>query len=223
MSAVSDLPRLLLVTDRRRVRGREMLRTILAAVRGGVGAVQVRERDLPDEEIERFLRELRATLPPETLLLVNARPDLARDLGIGLHLPAGAPAPQGEGARPLGRSAHDEAELALAVAEGVDYLIVGTVFPTASKPGHPGDGIEHLRHLARLALPVPVYAIGGITVSHVPEVIHAGAHGIAVCGAILEASDPTRAAEAFRLALSVAAGKRARPAGSGSSRLPGVP
>jgi len=206
VSARTDLPRLMLVTDRRRARGREIVRATLAAVRGGVGAVQVRERDLPDEELERLLRELRASLPPETLLLVNARPDLARTLGIGLHLPANAPVEPGGGVRPLGRSAHDETEVERALAEGVDYLIVGTLFPTASKPGRPGDGIEHLRRLARLAHPVPVYAIGGITVSHVPDAIHAGARGIAVCGGILEASDPTRAAEAFSLALAVAAG-----------------
>jgi len=223
VSATPDLPRLMLVTDRRRVRGREMLRTVLAAVRGGVGVVQVREKGLPDDELERLLRELRASLPDETLLLVNARGDLARGLGIGLHLPAGAPPEAGEGARPLGRSAHDDLEVARALAEGVDYLIVGTVFPTASKPDRPGDGIEHLRRLARLARPAPVYAIGGITVSHVPEVIHAGSHGIAVCGGILEASDPRRAAEAYSLALTVAAGGRAHGAARGPAEGEGVP
>ncbi len=97
----------------------------------------------------------------------------------------------------LGRSAHDEAEVQRAVAEGVDYLIVGTVFPSASKPGRPPLGLEGLTRLAALASPLPVFAIGGITPARVASVIKAGAHGVAVCSAVLDVADPVAATQNF--------------------------
>lgn len=193
----------MLVTDRRRVHGRDLLRAILSAVRGGVGIVQVREKDLPESELESLLRELRASLPEETVVVVNDRPALAETLGIGLHLPA-REAFRVRDIHPLGRSVHDEAELREALELGADYLSAGTIFESASKPGRTGAGVDHLRLLTRLAPGVPIYAIGGVSVSHVPDVVHAGAHGVAVCGAILGSADPERAAQAFTLALAVA-------------------
>lgn len=193
----------MLVTDRRRVRHHDLLHAVVEAVGGGVGMVQVREKDLPDRDLERLLAELRAVLPPSTILVVNDRPVLARALGIGVHLPAARAGTRVSGVPLVGRSVHDAAELGAALASAPDYVIGGTVFPTRSKPGVAGAGVELVRGLAQLAGQVPLYAIGGITVSHVPEVMHAGAHGIAVCGAILEQPDPRRAAEGFSLALSV--------------------
>jgi thiamine-phosphate pyrophosphorylase len=84
------------------------------------------------------------------------------------------------------------------------YLTAGTIYPTESKPGHPGAGPALVRSLSGLVRPVPVYAIGGIGVAAVPELIRAGAHGVAVCGSILSANDPGRVAEALALALQVA-------------------
>jgi thiamine-phosphate diphosphorylase len=126
---------------------------------------------------------------------------------VGLHLPA-REAPPGTielGGAPYGRSVHDDDELRRALAEGPDYLIVGTVFATASKPGRVPGGVPLLERLCRQAHPTPVYAIGGISVGRIPAVIHAGAHGAAVCGALLLASDPERVAQAMSLALDVAA------------------
>ena len=109
----------------------------------------------------------------------------------------------------VGRSVHGPRQASRAAEQGVDYMILGPIYETASKPGHPGSGVGLVEQVSRLVHPVPLFAIGGIEVSRVPAVIHAGAHGIAVSGAILGASDPRRVAEALALALTVAAPDRA--------------
>jgi thiamine-phosphate pyrophosphorylase len=195
----------MLVTDRRETRGRDLVDVVEAAVAGGVGLVQVRERDLPETEVDTLLRRLLARLRgTPALLLVNGSADLARALEIGLHLAASAPPPAPS--RPLlcGRAVHDEVEARRALAEGASYVVVGPVFPTASKPGHPGAGLEALGRLARIVAPVPVLAIGGLTPNRVAPVLAAGAHGVAVRSAILGAPDPARTARAFRDALPLA-------------------
>jgi thiamine-phosphate pyrophosphorylase len=192
----------MLVTDRRETRGRDLVDVVEAAVAGGVGLVQVRERDLAETEVDTLLRRLLARLrETPARLLVNGSAGLARALDIGLHLSASAPPPAAP--RPLlcGRAVHDEAEARRALAEGASYVVIGPVFPTASKPGHPGAGLEVLARLARIVAPVPVFAIGGLTSDRVARVLAAGAHGVAARSAILGARDPARAARAFRDAL----------------------
>jgi thiamine-phosphate pyrophosphorylase len=200
------LPRLMLVTDRHRTRGRDLVEVVACAVQGGVGLVQVRERDLPDDELRDLVLRIRDRVGPDPMLTVNGSYRVARTLGIGLHLGAGAAK---LGARrpadgPFGRSAHDETEMRAALADGVDYLLLGTIFPTESKPGRRPGGLALVERICRQVHPLPVYAIGGITVRRIPPTIHAGAHGVAVCGAILSDNDPQRVAEALCLALRVA-------------------
>jgi thiamine-phosphate pyrophosphorylase len=201
----------MLVTDRLATRGRDLVDVVEAAVAGGVGLVQVREHDLPEAEVEallgRILERLRGT---PARLVVNGHVTLARGLGIGLHLPAAAtsalPRP------PLcGRSAHDEDEARRALAEGVSYVIVGPIFPTGSKPGHPGAGPALLTRARRIVSPTPIFAIGGCTPERVALVQEAGAHGVAVRSAILGAADPARTARAFVEALIAATTRDGRP------------
>jgi thiamine-phosphate pyrophosphorylase len=201
-AGAASLARLMLVTDRRETQGRDLVDVVEAAVAGGVGLVQVRERDLPEPAIADLLRRLLACLEGTAVrLLVNGHADLARTLGVGLHLPAAAPRPS-EPPPLYGRAVHDEAEARRALAEGVSYVVVGPVFPTGSKPGHPGAGADTLERLVRAVVPTPVYAIGGLTPERVVSVLAAGAHGVAVRSAILSARDPRCAARAFADALS---------------------
>jgi thiamine-phosphate pyrophosphorylase len=201
-AAAVALPRLMLVTDRLETEGRDLVDVVEAAVAGGVGLVQVRERDLPEPEIADLLRRLLARLEGSPArLLVNGHPDLARALGVGLHLPAAAPCPV-ELPRLFGRAVHDEAEARRALAEGVSHVVAGPVFATGSKPGHPGVGVAALSRLVAAVAPTPVYAIGGLTPERVRSVRDAGAHGVAVRRAILSARDPQRAAREFVDALS---------------------
>jgi thiamine-phosphate pyrophosphorylase len=200
----------MLVTDRHRSPQRDLVETVAAAVAGGVGAVQIREKDLPDDALVEIVERIRQEVPPSTLLIVNGRPGVARITGCGLHLPA-AHAAEGRGSLSvIGRSVHDLQEARQGLAEGVDYLILGPVYPTPSKPGHPGAGLERVREIGELAAPTPVFAIGGVDSARVSEVLRAGAWGVSVCGAILSSSEPKRAAEALRRAVDVAESRRDR-------------
>ena len=195
----------MLVTDRHETRGRDLVDVVAAAVSGGVRLVQVRERDLPEVEVEALLRCLIERLGGTgASVLVNGHAALARAMGIGLHLPAAAPPLAPPRPELYGRAAHDEGEARRALAEGVSYLVVGPVFPTRSKPGHPGAGLDALARLAAIVAPVPVFAIGGLTPERVGSVQAAGAHGVAVRSGILGAPDPARAAQELLSALPLA-------------------
>jgi thiamine-phosphate pyrophosphorylase len=197
----------MLVTDRRRTRGRELVPLVAEAVRGGVGIVLIREGDLPAAELAELVRRIRQAVPARTQLVAHGSLEVARAERVGLHLPARAPALGAVdlGGRLFGRSVHDDEELRAALAEPVTHVLAGTIFPTAGKPGRPPGGLALLERICRQAGRVPVFAIGGITVSRVSAARHAGAHGVAVWGAILAAREPRRVAEAMDLALRVAA------------------
>lgn len=197
-----DVPRLMLVTDRRRAR-RALPELVRAAVAGGVDAVQVREPDLAPAALRALARELREVIGGRAALLINREAALAAELGAGVHLPEAGP-DAGDVRRQigpaalLGRSVHSAA--AAAGATGVDYLLAGHVFATVSKPGRPPLGLDGLAAIVA-ASPVKVLAIGGITVERVAATIAAGAAGIAVIGAISAAADPGRAAGELRAAI----------------------
>ena len=200
----NPLPRLMLVTDRLETQGRDLVDVVEAAVSGGVGLVQVRERDLPEAEVEALLRRIIDRLRGTSArLVVNGHPALARAFDIGLHLPSAAAPPGPSRPALYGRAVHDEDEARGALTEGVSYVVVGPVFPTGSKPGHPGAGLASLARLGRIVAPVPVFAIGGLTPDRVSRVLEAGVHGGAVRSAILGAPDPARAARAFVEALNL--------------------
>lgn len=183
-------PRLLAISDRRSLPPGDdpasWLRRVAAA---GVAAVQLREKDLPDDELFRLARSFRALLPPPRLLLLNGRGDVALAAGAdGVHLPAaGLPASEirrlweerGAGRRPLiGRSTHTTEEVEAALDEGVDYVTFGPVYPTPSKaPYGPPPGLEGLRRACAVGL--PVLALGGVTAQRLTEVRRAGARGAA--------------------------------------------
>jgi thiamine-phosphate pyrophosphorylase len=187
----------MLVTDRRATCGRDLVEVCAAAARGGVGVVQVREKDLDDAALDALLGRLLEAVPPETVLLVNDRPALAATRGVGLHLPAHRVDAAPAGDRVFGVSVHDGGEIAAALEAGAHYLVAGTVFETASKPGRPGAGLKWVARASELAGEVPVYAIGGITAENAGQVILAGAHGVAVRSTILGAGDPGGAAAAL--------------------------
>lgn len=183
------LPRLLLVTNRHLCGPNRQVEVIAEAAAAGLRFVQIRDKDLPDEAIEDLVDELRGALPFETVLTLNGRPALARRLGLGLHLPAKALPPQELPLRPFGRSAHNSLEIQAGLTGSADYLVVGTIYPTGSKPGHPGLGLEFLRQAVLQAGEVPTFAIGGISPECLPQVLGCGGWGVAVSSAILAAPD----------------------------------
>ena len=185
------LPRLLVLTDRAAT-PRPLPDVVRAAVDGGARAVVLREKDLPDVERRRLADELRPLLEAVGGLLVLAGGALRAAPGAvdALHLAAAEPLPVPRPAL-LGRSCHDAAEVRRARAEGCDWVSVSPVYLTASKPGYgPALGPSGLAELVRGA--PPVYALGGIDPSRARECVDAGAHGVAVMGAVMRADHPAR-------------------------------
>lgn len=200
---VRPRPWLMLVTDRRLTGSCDLVAVVAQAVAGGVDLVQVREKDLPDAELLALTRAILAAVAGRAQVVVNDRPEVARQAGTGLHLPEAAPLPP---QRPAlwGRSIHSPQQAAAAAREGAGYLVAGPVFPTDSKPGAPPLGPEGLQAVVQAAAGCPVLAIGGIEPHRVAPVLQAGAAGVAVRGAILRAADPQAAAQALRQALDAA-------------------
>lgn len=193
------LPRLHLITDRAAVPDGSLARAVTAAVSGGVGVVHLREKDLGPLELLKLARDLVAAVRGKALLLVNGAVQVALDAEAdGTQLPRDGLAP-GAARRVLGAgkligcSVHGVEEARTAAAGGADFLLLGTIFETSSKPGRRPAGVELIRAVTE-AVGVPVVAIGGINHANVPLVMRAGAYGVAVRSAILEAAAPAEAA-----------------------------
>lgn len=181
-----------LVTDRGRFAREpeeELVLQVRAAAAAGVHLVQVRERELATRDLLHLVgRCVEAARGTSTRVLVNDRVDVALAAGAhGVHLPAnGLPPSRLRRLVPpgfiVGRSVHDADEAARVAADGgVDYLIFGTVFPTSSKPGAAAVGVVALR-AAVAAAPVPVLAIGGVTLDRLSGIAATGAAGFAAIG-----------------------------------------
>jgi thiamine-phosphate pyrophosphorylase len=190
-----------LVTDRTHTGGRDIVAVVSQAIRGGVRAVQLREKDLDAIEQYRLAERLAAACRESgTALLVNDRVDLALAVGAdGVHLtrkslpPAEARKLLGAD-RLLGISCHSLADVEEAVAGGVDFIVLGPVFETPSKMRYGPPITPAILGAARAVTSLPILAIGGIRASRVPEAIAAGADGVAVISAVLAAPDPAVAA-----------------------------
>jgi len=177
-----------------------------AACDGGAHAVQLRAKRATDREALRWGESIRAaTRRAGVLFVVNDRFDLALALEAdAVHVgqedlpPERVRAAAGPGLA-IGRSTHDDAELARALREPVDYVAFGPVFGTRSKEtGHAARGLAELRAAAARVAPRPLVAIGGIDAGNIAGVLAAGARGAAVLSAVAAAADP--AAAAARLA-----------------------
>jgi thiamine-phosphate pyrophosphorylase len=185
-----------------------------AALRGGVDIVQLRDKTLDDGGLVAAARAFRdAADAAGALFVLNDRPDLvAACAADGVHVgqedasPAQARAVVGPDAI-VGRSTHAPEQLAAAEADpDVDYLAVGPVHATPTKPGRPAAGLEYVAHAAEAAPATPWFAIGGIDAGTIGPVVAAGARRVVVVRAITEASDPEAAARGLRAALEATVG-----------------
>ncbi|RTI02296.1 thiamine phosphate synthase [Thermus scotoductus] len=173
------------------------------ALAGGVEVLQLRAKDWEARPIlelgERMLALARRYGVP---FFLNDRPDLAALLGAdGVHLGQGDLTPL-EARRffsgLVGRSTHAPEQALKALEEGADYLSVGPVWETPTKPGRKAAGLGYVRWAAENLKEKPWFAIGGIDLENLDQVLEAGARRIVVVRAILDAPDPERAARAFR-------------------------
>ncbi len=190
--------RLYVVTGAREALGDlpQFLEAILSA---GVAAVQLREKEAEAGDLLRWGAVFRAAAERHgALFVVNDRPDVALALGAdGVHLgqndlPVGFVRELVGPDMLIGLSTHDAAQLAAALPDA-DYVCVGPVYETPTKPGRPATGVEMVR-LAAEREPRPWFAIGGIDGETLPAVVAAGARRIVVVRAVADAPDPGAAA-----------------------------
>jgi thiamine-phosphate pyrophosphorylase len=193
--------------------GRALTDVLRAAIAGGADIVQLRDKRLSADELAaaaHAARTLCARLG--ALLIVNDRPEAAVEAGAdGVHV--------GQEDMPVARvrelvgpdaliglSTHTPAQIDAvggAAAGGpldVDYIGVGPVHATPTKPGRPAVGLGLVRYAAARA-PVPFFAIGGIDAGNLPAALEAGARRVAVVRALTHAANPERAARALRIPL----------------------
>lgn len=195
--------RLYLIADSTASPRRSLLQTVTEAVRAGVCLVQLRAKEMPDDEYRVLARQLRGiTAEYHARLLLNSRIEIAREVGAdGVHLPRdGSPAEmrQALGHNALvGISTHSEAELRRVEAQGADFAVLSPLFNPSSKPAYTDPlGLERFALLARDAT-IPVFALGGIRLENATECLRSGAYGVAVLGAIMNAPDVSTAVEEF--------------------------
>ena len=191
--------RLYLVCDRQPDR---FVRSVLAA---GVDMLQLRDKHASDQELVAAGRRYRRCCDETgALLIVNDRPDLAVAVGAdGVHVgqddvPVEAARRVVGPERIVGLSTHSPRQLD--AARGVDYVAVGPVHATPTKPRRPPVGLDLVREAAAHAR-VPFFAIGGIDPGNVHAVVAAGARRVVVVRAIVDAADPAAAARSLRAVL----------------------
>jgi thiamine-phosphate pyrophosphorylase len=182
-----------------------------AALRGGVDAVQLRMKDARDDAILATGRRFAiACAEHGALFILNDRADLVERAGAdGVHVgqtdTSVADARQQVGThRLVGLSTHSPEQIDAAAGASVDYIGVGPVHETPTKPGRPAVGAELVRYAAADAA-VPFFAIGGISTANVADVVAAGAQRVAVVRALTDAGDPEQVARELRAAATTAA------------------
>lgn len=196
--------RLYLCTDARTERG-DFADFLRAAYAGGVDIIQLRDKNLEAAQELELLLVLRGVAEEcGKLWSVNDRADLALLSGAPLFHVGQKDLPL-PGVRSLlgpsvtvGLSSHDPAQVTAAAADpDADYFCVGPLWATPTKPGRAAVGLEMVAHAASLETSKPWFAIGGIDLGNVEQVVEAGASRIVVVRAITEAQDPTAAARAL--------------------------
>ncbi len=205
-ASLEEAVRLVVILDAGVAGGRDLAALAAQAARGGATMVQVRAKEAAARDVADLVRRvMAATALP---VVVNDRLDVALATGAaGCHLgqddfpihAARAIAPAGFW---LGGSAGDPDEARRAAGAGADYLGIGPIAVTASKAdAGAAIGVEGFRRVHAAAPGVPAVAIGGITAALTPALMAAGAAGVAVIRAVLDAPDPEEATHAVRAAV----------------------
>lgn len=204
---IRSLPRLVLIADR--FAEPERADRVMAAARAGVRWIHLRDHHTEAKTFERKARRLVQRLREVSDAIgisVNTQLDVAASLDVHLHLgrrgPAIDVARRRLGAEAcIGYSAHALSEAQDDRLTAADYFFFSPVYPTSSKPDHPGTGRAALASFCEAARPRPVFALGGITPERVSACRAAGAYGVAVLSGIMEADAPGDAARAYLEAL----------------------
>jgi thiamine-phosphate pyrophosphorylase len=181
--------------------------TLYAALDGGVDLVQLRIKGATDDDlIAAGRRHARICAERGVPLILNDRPDLVARIGAdGVHLgQEDTPVAEARaiiGEEPIvGLSTHTPQQISTAAEQELDYIGVGPVHATPTKPGRAAVGVALVEYAAAHT-EMPFFAIGGLGVEQIDSVVRAGARRIAVVRAITDAHDPQLAARTLREAL----------------------
>lgn len=182
VSGEEVLPHVLVLTDRHQA-ARPLPDVVAAAVDGGAGGVLLREKDLPHRDRAALADQLGEVLGDRPLLVGHV--DGAPVEADGIHLADGQPVPDDPPGTWIGRSCHGA--VTVEATAGCTHATLSPAYATASKPGYgPTVPLD-----AFADTPVPTYALGGIDrPERAAACIDAGAHGVAVMGAVMRAADP---------------------------------
>ena len=188
-----------LVTDDSHLTERNFFNKIDMAIEAGIDILQVRSKSATNIQFYELAHKIRILFPSikliinnniEVALAVNAE---AIQLGESSMSPEAVRFKIGNRLH-IGKSVHSLNSAINAEKSGVDYLIVGTIFPSDSHPGFPGSGVDLINKIAS-KVSIPVLGIGGITSENVDSVINNGAFGVAVIGEIMNANNIYQAAK----------------------------
>lgn len=199
--------KLYLITDRKICVFDTFLKKIELALEAGVKAIQLRKKNLPARELLTWGKELRKlTQKNHAKLFINDRLDVALSCNAdGIHCPEEGLIPQDArrflNGKLVGKSVHSLEKALEAENSGADFISFSPIFQTPSKNGilEP-KGLKELDRVAS-ALKIPVFALGGITPENASSCLEAGAFGVAVIRAILEANDIRKTVLKFKKAL----------------------
>lgn len=189
-----------MITPPGAVKDASLIERAAQAIAGGASVIQLRDKEASDDELVSAAgRLLQVTRPKGIPLIINDRVNVAKLSGAeGLHLGQEdgslreARLLLGEEAI-IGRSTHSPVQALEAQAEGFDYVGIGPVFSTPTKPGYEPVGLGLVRFAAG-NLKIPFVAIGGIDAGNVADVVRSGAKTVAVVRAVMGSQDPQRSA-----------------------------
>ena len=186
------------VTDRNRFKSDNLIAVIEEVVEGGVNLVQIREKDLPMDQLQNLYFKLADRINSNCLISVNVS-KFTNSFGPSclLHFPEKIKLEPQIKKPKFGQSIHSVENAIKAEKAGASYLFAGTIFPSKSHPSLPGSGTEYLARICR-AVTIPTVAIGGINETNSESVIKSGASGVAVISSLLEAKDPYKKASEIR-------------------------
>lgn len=192
------------ITDRRFLKGRSLVSVVEEALRGGVKTVQLREKELSDEDFITEARELKKLCSKYgAFLIINDRVDVALASGAdGVHVGSSDEAvteirKRGGSSFIIGATAKTVEQAREAESQGADYLGVGACFPSPTKEAALGISLEDLEEITA-SVSIPSVAIGGLSLDNIGLLEGRGMRGLAVVSALFGAEDIRLAAEELR-------------------------
>lgn len=204
---------LYVIVDTEVTGGHEPIEIARAALKGGARMIQLRAKNADKGDVLALARNVQKLCSEhDAVYIINDHADLARGIDadgvhVGQHdLPVDAVRKVLSPAQVVGRSNNTYEQALESEASGVDYVAVGTIYPTGSKGNTHPAGIPTLKRV-KAAVRCPIVAIGGINASNVAEVVRAGADAVCVISAVSLAKDPEAAARDLVLRIRAAGGK----------------